>query len=272
MNSDATTNMAKDLEPGMVSIEKVSGNHNRQLRTLLTIKRYSAGLQEHSDQLKQIANDLSDLSKKSLALLGERNDAGASVKWEAVLDRINSGAYTINMLLDTANKKVAEKDRTDSSDLWRQIEEQIEKLEAACKDMEDMGFEVLTEEELKNWKTNILNFKESILPLFVSHAMAYKVELQLVEKYTPDELSKVTQTILNNIPDTFTFAEAEKYEREYLKAMDDLEKELGQEKNLWDTFLDILAGGTHQTPAERVMLNRWVEGEKGDLTAETGTK
>jgi hypothetical protein len=133
--------------------------------------------------------------------------------------------------------------------------------------MEDLGFELLAENEQQHWKTNALNFQQSILPLFLSHALAYKVELQMIEKYTPEELSKVTQTILHNIPDNFTFEEAEKYEREYLKAMDDLEKEFHEEKNLWDTFLDILAGGTHQTPAERVMLNRWMEGEKGELSS-----
>ena len=145
---------------------------------------------------------------------------------------------------------------------------QIAALEESGKEMEDQGFELLAETEQKNWNTYVLDFQQSILPLFISHAMAYKVELQLIEKYTPEELSKVTQTILNNIPDNYTFEEAEEYERAYLKAMGDLEKEMGQEKNLWDKFLDILAGGTHQTPAERVMLDKWVEGEKGELSAE----
>lgn len=35
--------------------------------------------------------------------------------------------------------------------------------------------------------------------------------------------------------------------------------------NLWDTFLDILAGGVHQSPSEHVMMERWIEGEKRDL-------
>ena len=46
---------------------------------------------------------------------------------------------------------------------------------------------------------------------------------------------------------------------------ENFKKEFKEEKNLWDRFLDILAGGTHQPPSERVMLERWIEGEKGDL-------
>ncbi len=255
-NSDMEVFTANGLKAKETSSTSVNNNHNHQLRTLLSIRRFSAGLQEHSDQLKQIENDLSELSKNSSALLGADCEVEAHEKWKTALDKINSAVLTINMLLNSANKKVEQKDRSDSSVLWRQIEEQIGKLEESCKDMEDLGFELLAESEQKHWKTNVLNFQESILPLYVSHAMAYKVELQMIEKYTPEDLNKVTQTILKNIPDNFTFEEAEKYEREYLKAMDDLEKEFGEEKNLWDTFLDILAGGTHQTPAERVMLNR----------------
>jgi hypothetical protein len=246
--------------------ESIGTNHNHQLRNLLSIRRYSAGLQEHRDQLKEIEDNLGVLSGKSLALLGDKCDTGTREKWEAALDKINGAAFSINRLLNAASIKVAQKDRSDSSLLWREIEEQLSVFEESCKEMEHLGFEHLAESEQKHWTTNVLNFQQSILPLFTSHAMAYKVELQMIEKYTPEELSKVTQTILNHIPDNFTFEEAEKYEREYLKAMDDLEKEFHQEKNLWDTFLDILAGGTHQTPAERVMMNRWMDGEKGDLS------
>lgn len=146
-----------------------------------------------------------------------------------------------------------------------QIDAQMEQLKASCKIMEDLGFELLSENDQVHWKTNVLNFRRSILPLFISHAIAYKVELQMIERFSLVELNQITQVILNKIPESFTLEEAKTYERDYLKAIDDLEKEFHEEKNLWDTFLDILAGGTHQSPAERVMLNRWIEGEKGEL-------
>ena len=249
-------------ETGEVS---VNNQHSSQLRALLSIRRFSAGLEEHRDQLKQIENDLSELNKSTLALLGAGSNMDARAKWDAVIGEINDEVLSINQLLSSANKKVEQRDRSDSSELWKQIDGQMELLKASCKKMEDLGFELLSESDQIHWKTNILNFRRSILPLFISHAMAYKVELQMIEQYTPEELNKITQVILNKIPGDFTVEEAKTYERDYLKAMDDLEKEFHEEKNLWDTFLDILAGGTHQTPSERVMLNRWIEGEKGEL-------
>ena len=108
------------------------------------------------------------------------------------------------------------------------------------------------------------NFEEIVMPLIVSHADACKLELEMIEKYTPKELDEISQVITKLIPDDFTFEEADKYEKEYLKAVKELKKEFRKDKNLWDRFLDVLAGGTHQSPSERVMMQRWVDGEKED--------
>lgn len=46
-----------------------------------------------------------------------------------------------------------------------------------------------------------------------------------------------------------------------------MEEEANKKDNLWDRFLNVLAGGMpfKQSPAERVMMRRWLEGEKGEL-------
>jgi len=65
-------------------------------------------------------------------------------------------------------------------------------------------------------------------------------------------LNKITQIIVDQIPLDFTYEEAVEYQKDYYKALVNFKKEFKEEKNLWDTFLDILAGGTHQTPSERL--------------------
>ena len=264
MNSNILVNaVSVDMnETGEIA---VSNRHSPKLRALLSIRRFSAGLAEHRDHLKQIENDLNDLNKSTYALLAIDSKIDSRKQWDTTIDEISRAVLLINQLLDSANKKVEQRDRSDSSGLWNRIDGQMEQLEEACKKMENLGFELLPESDQNRWKTNVLNFRRSILPLFSSHAIAYKVELQMIERYSTAELNKITQVILEKIPEDFTLEEAKTYEREYLKATDDLEKEFHEEKNLWDTFLDILAGGTHQSPSERVMLNRWIEGEKGDL-------
>ena len=89
--------------------------------------------------------------------------------------------------------------------------------------------------------------------------------MQMIERYTPDELNTITKIIVDQIPLNFTYQEAVEYQNDYYKALVNFKKEFKEEKNLWDKFLDILAGGTHQSPSERVMMERWLDGEKGDL-------
>ncbi len=248
--------------PGATSTKM---NNHSELKALLSIRKFSAGLADHKEQFANIENGLPEWRKNSLALACIGIAPDKKETWESVVNNINSAVLEIIKLLNSASQNVEFKARVDTSWLWQEFGPRMEKLRELCKIMDELGFEILPENERPLRKANPLNFQESVLPLLDSHATAYKMELQMIEKYTPAELSKVTQLILDKIPENFTFEEAEKYERDYLKAMGELEKELHEEKNLWDTFLDILAGGSHQTPSERVMLNRWIEGEKGDL-------
>jgi hypothetical protein len=70
---------------------------------------------------------------------------------------------------------------------------------------------------------------------------------------------------VDQIPLDFNYQEAVDYQTDYYKALINFKKEFKQEKNLWDKFLDILAGGTHQLTSERVMMECWLDGDKEEL-------
>ncbi|MEP5338560.1 MAG: hypothetical protein ABJQ50_02480 [Algibacter sp.] len=92
-----------------------------------------------------------------------------------------------------------------------------------------------------------------------------KIRLALIESCAPEEIDEFTETLLKHLPISYSIDEAAQYEKEYLESYDELKKQASQKKNLWDRILDILAGGTQTTPAQMVMMNRWVNGEKGEL-------
>ena len=75
------------------------------------------------------------------------------------------------------------------------------------------------------------------------------------------------KNILKNIPRSFSLLEADKYEKDYLAAMETIEADANKNDNLWDRLLNLLAGAMpfKESPEERVMMQRWLEGEKGDL-------
>ncbi len=85
------------------------------------------------------------------------------------------------------------------------------------------------------------------------------------KKYTSQEIDEIAKNILAKLPADYSLEEINEYKKDYLIALADVKKEFAQKQNLWDDFLDVLAGGTHQSASERVMLSRWIDGEKGNL-------
>jgi len=79
---------------------------------------------------------------------------------------------------------------------------------------------------------------------------------------TPKEFEIIKESVQKHTPDNYTKEEAQDYSKEYVSAVKDYKDEFKKHKNLWDRILDFLAGGVHQSPSERVMLDRWVEKKK----------
>ncbi len=89
----------------------------------------------------------------------------------------------------------------------------------------------------------------------------------MIRNFTNIEVDALTNEIIKHIPQSFNLLEADKYKQEYLQAVKEIERENNAKDNLWDRFLNLIAGNLpfKQTPEERVMLSRWIDGEKGEL-------
>ncbi|ESU20361.1 hypothetical protein FEDK69T_28780 [Flavobacterium enshiense DK69] len=239
--------------------------YHSELRALVSIRNFNSALEKHYAQMLQIEKNFEELNKKALSIIEAHSSSESQEKWKKCLKGMNDSLDGVNNTLNSAKEKFKNHDRSDSTMLWKQFELHLNNLKDANKNLENFGFEILPESEHIHWKKDVCNFEDTILPLIVSHAKACEIELQMIEKYTPNEIHRLTQILMAHIPENFSFEEADKYEKDYLKAFETFKKEFREEKNLWDIFLDILAGGTHQAPSERVMLQRWIEGERGDL-------
>ena len=238
---------------------------NSELRALLSIRNFGKALETHYSQMIQIEKSLDDLNANATTIIEAHAPVHLQQKWKLGLMNVNSSISAVNETLNKGKQKVSIKDRSGSIELWKKFDQNIIDLKQAYKDSENIGLEILPDTEREHWQNDISNFEDIILPIIIAHANSCKIELQMIEKYTPKELNKITQIIFDHIPEDFTFEDADKYESDYLKAIEEFKKEFSEEKNLWDKFLDVLAGGTHQPPSERVMMERWLEGEKQDL-------
>jgi hypothetical protein len=120
--------------------------------------------------------------------------------------------------------------------------------------------------EGKEW-SEIWSVIKSNLYIIQGVAESAFIKSLMIVNFSKAEVDVLTNEIVKHIPQSFNLIEADKYKKEYLQAVKEIALESNAKNNLWDRFLNILAGNIPftQTPEERVMMRRWLDGEKGDL-------
>ena len=219
----------------------MSTEHAEQRRQLF-LRKFDNSLLQQSAQLRAIENDLNDTFRLSLANISVKCNSELKQDWFNALVAISKAVADLTGLLVAAANKIEQADFAAPHFLWKKFEDHAAELENACQKLGDPAFETFAEADQKNVQDCIVLFREYLLPSFVGHAMAYKVELQMIEQFAYRESDKMTQLILSRTAQNFTFEEAEQLEWEYLNALDELEGELKEEKDLWDGVLELLPG------------------------------
>lgn len=239
--------------------------YNSGIQALLSIRNFSQVLENDYVQLIALEKELDQMNRNALAVIETHAPAEMQENWKASLAEVNANVIGLNTVLHTAGERASKKVVADSADLWEQFDFHMEALKNGYTQLKDSGVQILPETEHLQWNSELFNVETSSFPSVVAHADLCRLKLQMLEKYTPEELTSINKMILDHIPADFNFEQAYNYQKKYLEALVDFTKELQSEKNLWDKFLDVLAGGTHQPPSEHVMMKKWLEGEKGEL-------
>ena len=195
-------------------------------------------------------------------------DTGSALSiagWKAKLVRINNAIESVKHILEDGKRKIESNDKSDNSEMWVKFDSLMIQLEKELEDLPQMSVNVIPPSERIEWQKEMRDSEGVFLPMVVAYADACRVELLIREKYSAEELKQLNEFIQSKTPSDSSKEEAIRYEQDYKSAVTEFLSEFEKDKNLWDRFLDILAGGTHQLPSERVMLERWIVGEKGDL-------
>jgi hypothetical protein len=114
---------------------------------------------------------------------------------------------------------------------------------------------------------NIWSIIQSNIYAVQGIAQSSNIQLQMLKKFSNEEVDELTKTIFKFIPASFYMSSAIAYKNDYELALNQMEEEANKKDNLWDRFLNFLAGNIpfKQSPQERVMMMRWIEGERGEL-------
>jgi len=242
-----------------------NNQHNPGLRALLSLRNCNITLEKEYGELLEIEAELDAINKTGLVMIATHCNTKMQESWQANVQNGDEAIDGLKKTLEEEKEKIRKKEITVVTDLWNTLSSNVNKLRGSAKKSGSLGLELLPETEHINWENGFLNYQKPLVKLIVSHVESCRVLLQMIEKYTPEELNIITKIIVDKIPLNFAYKEAVIYEKDYFKALVDFKQEFEEEKTLWDKFLDILAGGTHQSPSEHVMMERWIEGEKGDL-------
>jgi len=237
-------------------------DHNPGLRALLSIKNLTNTLEKDSIEILRMESELNELNRNGLFIIENNTETEAFSQWKLYLQEVNNAILGINNTLSKAKNRIDQQAKEGYTELWIQLAIHITALKDHFTHTADLGLALLSDALHPRWENEFVLRGTTQIRSLVTQVESYRSLLQLIERYTPEELHSINQLIITQVPADFTYEETVEYKNDYYQALVNFKAEFKEEKNLWDTFLDILAGGTHQTPAERVMMERWVEGDK----------
>jgi len=242
-----------------------SKNYSPGLRALLSMKKLTATLENDYSGFLKIENELYETHKIGLLIIETNTSPTLTVRWKEVLQEADRAVQDIHKILSSVKENHAKKEKESYAELWKEMATHLSILKDSSINAATSGWRFLPSEILPQWEREFVNLEAPLVESLILHVDSCRVLLKMVESYTPDEMNAITRMIADHIPVDIPYEEAVHYQDDYNKALENFKNEFKKEKNLWDKFLDILAGGTHQSPSERVMMARWVEGEELNL-------
>ncbi|MGD1892088.1 MAG: hypothetical protein ACFB15_16055 [Cyclobacteriaceae bacterium] len=237
---------------------------NAKLRAIVSIRNLVFGIATDWKELKSLGSEIDELINSASTTFMNQTPVIAHERWQIEIGHIQKDTTALEDIMQKVVSKSYHRDAKDLIEIWNSHKEHSTDLLNRLNTLYDLGKAHLPESYHDTW----VAMWEVILDKFVAiQALGEgsSLHLAMISEYAPEEVDELTDTILRHMPGRYTMEEAIQYEKEYMEAYEQLKKEATQKKNLWDRFLDILAGGLQQSPAERVMMQRWVNGEKGDL-------
>ncbi len=239
-------------------------NFNPVIEAVVSIRHLVISVSSNWTSMKTLGETLTLTMKEASDLIDINATKQNKEEWVTELTTYGQHLKQLKDIMSKAVAKIKNKQSDGLLHIWNTYPEHARNIELSYNRLIAIGYHILPEHDKKHWETlwtTILHTHKRIK----QEAEACSIQLKLIETYAPKEIESLTKIILKHIPIKYTVKEAQQYNKEYILAYEELKKEASKKKNIWDKFLDILAGGIQQTPAQRVMMQRWVDGEKGDF-------
>ncbi len=240
--------------------------NNKNLETLIKLRHLSEGLNSNWEALNtarvKVAH-LLDEANKIVKMFG--SDLGKS-KFQEDVNLIASLKDKIESQLAYFKNKIESQSSSDSLEIYKDFLSNTESVSSIFTKIGKYPDDYFSGMNSADWFGVWAVIQSNIYTVQGIGHSAF-VQLQMFENFSKQEIDDLTKEIIKYIPKSYHIEDAIQYKQEYMTALAQMEEEANKKDNLWDRFLNLLAGNIpfKQTPQERVMMMRWVNGEKGEL-------
>ncbi|MCB0511005.1 MAG: hypothetical protein KDE33_02670 [Bacteroidetes bacterium] len=240
--------------------------NNKNLETLIKLRHLSESLNSNWEALNtakvKVAHLLDEVNN-IVKMFG--SDLGKS-KFQEDVNLIASLRDKIESQLAYFKNKIDSQSSNDSSEIYKDFLSNTESISSIFTKIGKYPDDYFSGMNSADWFGVWAVIQSNIYTVQGIGHSAF-VQLQMFENFNKQEIDDLTKEIIKYIPKSYHIEDAIQYKQEYMTALAQMEEEANKKDNLWDRFLNLLAGNIpfKQTPQERVMMMRWVNGEKGEL-------
>lgn len=244
----------------------MDSNQINKLEVLIKIRNLSKGL--HSkwqllDDAKQMTEAMLTEAQTVIKLHGsEMGKDHFNQDMVLLKDQINK----VEELIQKFKNYIAIPSSDDSDASYVLFQKEIDETFAIFNKISAYPSQYFIDISLVAW-ANIWSVIQSNIYAVQGIGQSANIQLQMLQKFSAEEVDELTKTIFKFIPASYNMNSAVDYKNDYLEAMKQMDEEANKKDNLWDRFLNFIAGNIpfKQSPQERVMMMRWVDGERGEL-------
>lgn len=239
---------------------------NTTLRNAIKLRHLSDAISENWQQLNQVKKRVLSNLETATGFIHTYGTSQAKEDYKTKFLVLENQIDEVERILQQAALVISGKSNDLMSVNWDSLQTSLNKIESSFSEIEGFQESYFSHCNYNDWKDIWLTIKSNLFAVKgISNASFVKIKM--MEAFSREELDELTKNILKNIPRSFSLLEADKYEKDYLAAMKAIEEDANKKDNLWDRLLNLLAGiiPFKESPEERVMMQRWLEGEKGDL-------
>ena len=219
-----------------------------RMKMLLSIRNFEEGFISHSENVQGYITELIHNYERASDYLKQNATAEIGAEREDLLNEIHVYGNQAIQHLKMVGETLYESGKVNEGS-WKEFETKKAYLFESALKFERLGKKVLNGEHLRHWEADFVILENSILPPIENELNTIRFIIDFVGKYSRENREKFLGITKES-------------EAHYIKVIKQFKEEFEPKTNLWDSIMELLAGDVHPSPSERIMFEKWIDGEQ----------